>query len=56
MKLDELQCSLEAHKQRIKERETDRSSEQALLAQSGKIFNNGSGSSKGKAKPRNRNN
>jgi len=42
MKLDELQCSLEAHEQRIKEREIDRSSEQALLAQSGKRFNNGS--------------
>jgi len=50
MKLDKLQCSLEAHEQRIKERETDRSSEHALLAQSGKRFNNGSGNSKGKAK------
>ena len=27
MKLDELQCSLEAHEQRIKEREIDRPSE-----------------------------
>ena len=50
MKLDELQCSLEAHEQRIKEKETNRSSEQALLAQSGKRFKNGSGSSKGKVK------
>ena len=53
MKLDELQCSLEAHKRRIKERETNRSSEQALLAQSGKRLKNGSKSSKGKVKPKN---
>ena len=50
MKLNELQCSLEAHEQRIKEKETDRSSEQALLTQSGRRYKIGSGSSKGKVK------
>ena len=50
MKLDGLQCSLEAHEQRIKERETYRSSEQALLTQSGRRYKIGLGSSKGKVK------
>ncbi|XP_006604983.1 uncharacterized protein LOC114400439 [Glycine soja] len=50
MKLDELQCSLEAHEQQIKERETYRSYEQALLTKSGRRYKNGSGSSKGKVK------
>ena len=52
MKLDELQCSLKAHKKRIKEREIDRSSEQTLLTQSGRRYKNGSSSSKRKVKPK----
>ncbi|KHN19839.1 hypothetical protein glysoja_043768, partial [Glycine soja] len=43
MKLDELQCSLEVHEQRIKERETDRPSEKVLFTQSGGKYKTGPG-------------
>jgi len=50
IKLDELQCSLEAHEQRIKERETDRPFEQALFTQSGRKYKPGPDSGKVKIK------
>ncbi|KAK2426061.1 putative mitochondrial protein [Trifolium repens] len=51
LKVEELQCSLEAHEQRVNERNKDRSSEQALQAQS----SNKNGWNKGKGKNKNKN-
>ncbi|MCI81193.1 hypothetical protein A2U01_0102465, partial [Trifolium medium] len=51
MKVEELQCSLEAHEQRLNERSKERGAEQALQAQTFK--KNGGNKGKGKNKYKN---